>query len=79
MRCERNIKIRVRIKSKSREQVITLPMSRNDLKFYMERFTDEYIIEVEKTGSNCIVPINENDDVFVLNNQLLNVDRANRL
>lgn len=41
MRCERNIKIRVRIKSKSREQVITLPMSRNDLKFYMERFTDE--------------------------------------
>ena len=79
MRCERNIKIRVRIKSKSREQVITLPMSRNDLKFYMERFTDEYIIEVEKTGSNCIVPINENDDVFVLNNQLLNLDRANRL
>lgn len=54
-------------------------MSRNDLKFYMERFTDEYIIEVEKTGSNCIVPINENDDVFVLNNQLLNLDRANRL
>ena len=69
----KNIKIDVRLKGKSQELAIPLPMLEKDLKNKMTWFKGTYTIEIEK--HNCDIPLDDNSDIFKFNKKLLKLDK----